>query len=63
MDLLYLNRLSTERKVPGCLDAVPTPGLVKGLTDRDWTQSADKTQSFVLLNLSSGGAFYSGSFW
>ena len=36
--------------------------LVKGLTGRDWSQSAGKTLSFVLLNLSSGGALYSGSF-
>ena len=104
MDLLYLNQLSTERKVPGfpcgctapvvrlvalvcCLldsvgrapvgtslgscavrripgflDAVPMLGLVKGSTGRDWTWTAGKTQSFVLLSLSSGGALYSGSF-
>ena len=37
--------------------------LVKGLTGRDWSQSAGKTLSFVLLNLSSGGALYSGSFF
>ena len=41
----------------------PEAGVsVKGSTGRDWTWTAGKTQSFVLLSLSSGGALYSGSF-